>query len=48
LSDERFGVMGEMMAIDLGAVSLTHLSILQEGFMPIFSATLSFGKSVSP
>ena len=32
----------------LGAVSLTYLSILKEGFTPIFSATLSYGKSVSP
>jgi len=31
-----------------GAVSLTPLSILKEGFTPIFSATLSYGKSVSP
>ena len=32
-----------------GAVSLTYLSILKEGFTPIFSATLSYGrKSVSP
>jgi len=28
----------------LGAVSLTYLSILKEGFTPIFSATLSYGK----
>ena len=34
--------------IDLGAVSLTNLSILKEGFTPIFSPTLSYGKSVSP
>jgi len=27
-----------------GAVSLTYLSILKEGFTPIFSATLSYGK----
>jgi len=32
----------------LGAVSLTYLSILKEGFTPIFSATQSYGKSVSP
>jgi len=32
----------------LGAVSLTYLSLLREGFTPIFSATLSYGKSVSP
>jgi len=30
------------------AVSLTYLSILREGFTPIFSATLSYEKSVSP
>jgi len=30
-----------------GASSLTFLSIHKEGFMPIFSATLSYGKSVS-
>jgi len=35
-------------AKDLGAVSLTYLSILKEGFTPMFSATLSYGKSVSP
>jgi len=29
-----------------GAVSLTYLSILKEGFTPIFSAILSYGKSV--
>jgi len=33
---------------NLGAVSLTYLSILKEGFTPVFSATLSNGKSVSP
>ena len=33
---------------DPGAVSLTYLSILKEGFKPIFSATLSYGKSDSP
>jgi len=27
-----------------GAVSLTYLSILKEGFTPILSATLSYGK----
>jgi len=27
-----------------GAVSLTYLSILKEGFTPIFSATLSYEK----
>jgi len=32
-----------------GAVSLTFLSLLREGFTPIFCATLSYGrKSVSP
>jgi len=32
-----------------GAVSLTFLSLLREGFTPIFSATLSYGrKNVSP
>jgi len=30
---------------DKGAVSLTYLSILKEGFTPIFSATLSNGKA---
>ena len=34
--------------MDQGVVSLTYLSILEEGFTPIFSATLSYGKSVSP
>ena len=29
---------------DQAAVSLTYLSILKEGFTPIFSATLSYGK----
>jgi len=29
---------------DQGAVSLTYLSILKEGFTPFFSATLSYGK----
>jgi len=33
---------------DQGAVSLTYLSILREGFMPFFSAILSYGKSISP
>ena len=28
----------------LRAVSLTYLSILKEGFVPIFSATLSYGR----
>jgi len=32
----------------LGAVSLTYLSSLKEGFTPIFSATQSYGKRVSP
>jgi len=31
-----------------GAVSLTYLIILKKGFTPILSATLSYGKSVSP
>jgi len=35
------------VAMYQGAVSLTYLSILKEGFTPIFSATLSYGKSVS-
>ena len=29
-------------------ISLTYLSILRQGFTPIFSATLSYGKSLSP
>jgi len=33
---------------DPGVVSLTYLSILKKGFKPIFSATLNYGKSVSP
>jgi len=32
----------------LGAVLLTFLSILKERFTPIFSATPSYGKNVSP
>jgi len=35
-------------AIEQGGVSLTFLRILKEGFTPIFSATLSYGKNVSP
>jgi len=37
-------VSAEYKIVQLGAVSLTYLSILKDGLTPIFSATLSYGK----
>ena len=38
-------VKKSQLLVAQGAVSLTYLSVLKEGFTPIFSATLSYGKA---